>query len=111
MQIRIVRGVEGDAQQAVLLGAGKSGVEIIEIQGFQVRAAAQDGMLQLAADVGREQARAGNSGTHRIAKAARDRAVGSQHTLVEDVSAIAGVAGEQLIAAFAGENHFHVLRG
>ena len=36
-------------------------------------------------------------------------AVGLQQPLVEEIGAIAGVAGEQFVAAFAGEDDFDLL--
>ena len=64
MQVGIV-SCAGTApcSRLLLLGAGEGGVEVIEIESFQLFAAAQNGMLQLAADVAGKQAGAGDAGT------------------------------------------------
>ena len=63
------------SQQALLLGAGEGGIEIIEIERFEICAASHDGMLQLAADVSGKQAGAGDaaSAPHRARRGARAR--------------------------------------
>ena len=94
VQVGIVSPSEWHRQQALLLGAREGGIEVIEVERFQIFAASQDGMLQLAADVAGKQAGAGDAGAQRIAYRARKRAIGLQQPLVEDICAIAGIAAE-----------------
>src|ERR1022692_2069601 len=110
MQEGIVSSSEGRVQQAFLLGAGKGGVEVIEVEGFQIFAAAQYGMLQLAADIAGKQVGAGDPGADGIAPGAGHCTVELQQPLVENIRAIAGIPAEQFVAAFAGEDDLHLLR-
>jgi len=43
----------------LLLGAGEGGVEVIEVERFEIFTASQNGVLQLAADITGQQARVG----------------------------------------------------
>ena len=65
MQVGIVSAVERDGQQLLLFGAGEGRVEVIEIEGFEIFAAAQNGMLQLAPDVAGQQTGGGDAGADR----------------------------------------------
>ena len=110
-EVGVGRGVRQVLEEGALLGGGEGGVEIVEVERLEVLAAADEGVLQFAAEGGREKGRGGdlvaNGGTHGFGQ----EAVEAQPALVHGVKAVAGVAAEHLVAAFAGEHHLDVFPG
>src|ERR1019366_684560 len=92
-------------EKGVLLGGGESGVEVIEVQGFEIFAAADEGVLEFAAEGGREKGRGGDVAADGGADGAGEEAVEAQPALVHGVEAVTGIAAEHLVAAFAGEDY------
>ena len=98
----------GGAQQAFLFGLGKSTAEVIEIERFDGGVAADDGVAELAPEVAAEQRGGGDLGTNEAAQWGGHQLVGFRGAHIQLGPAIAFIAAEEFVAAFAGEHDFHL---
>src|SRR5229473_2127004 len=106
----MVRGGRPQGQHPRLILPRKSGVEIVEVKRLQVVASADERMLQLAAQRGRQQISGGKLFANRLPHARRKQTVAARPLLVNAEKAVSRVTSEHFVGALACEDDLYLLR-